>query len=40
MLNAGQVLTRALIFDRVWGYDFGSTSTSFAPTSRNVTRIR
>jgi two-component system response regulator MprA len=26
MLNAGQVLTRAVIFDRVWGYDFGSGS--------------
>ena len=24
--NARQVLTRAVIFDRVWGYDFGSTS--------------
>ena len=26
MRNARQVLTRAVIFDRVWGYDFGSTS--------------
>ena len=26
MHNARQVLTRAVIFDRVWGYDFGSTS--------------
>ena len=26
MRNAGQVLTRAVIFDRVWGYDFGSGS--------------
>jgi two-component system response regulator MprA len=26
--NPGQVLTRELIFDRVWGYDFGSTSNS------------
>src|SRR6516162_3871031 len=24
--NAGQVLTRGQIFDRVWGYDFGSGS--------------
>jgi two-component system response regulator MprA len=24
--NVGQVLTRSVIFDRVWGYDFGSTS--------------
>ncbi len=24
--NAGQVLTRAQIFDRVWGYDFGTQS--------------
>ncbi len=26
--NAGQVLTRELIFDRVWGYDFGANSNS------------
>jgi len=26
--NQGQVLTRELIFDRVWGYDFGNTSNS------------
>jgi two-component system, OmpR family, response regulator MprA len=26
--NAGQVLTRDLIFDRVWGYDFGNSSNS------------
>lgn len=26
--NPGQVLTRDLIFDRVWGYDFGNTSNS------------
>ena len=26
--NAGQVLTRELIFDRVWGYDFGGSSNS------------
>lgn len=26
MLNAGQVLTRDLIFDRVWGYDFETGS--------------
>jgi len=26
MRNARQVLTRAVIFDRVWGYDFGSGS--------------
>jgi two-component system response regulator MprA len=26
--NAGQVLTRDLIFDRVWGYDFGVNSNS------------
>jgi two-component system, OmpR family, response regulator MprA len=24
--NVGRVLTRSVIFDRVWGYDFGSTS--------------
>jgi two-component system response regulator MprA len=24
--NAGQVLTRSVIFDRVWGYDFGPSS--------------
>ena len=28
MRNAGQVLTRELIFDRVWGYDFGVNSNS------------
>ena len=28
MRNPNQVLTRDLIFDRVWGYDFGSTSNS------------
>ena len=26
LLNAKRVLTRAVIFDRVWGYDFGPTS--------------
>jgi two-component system response regulator MprA len=26
--NPGQVLTRELIFDRVWGYDFGGNSNS------------
>jgi len=26
--NAGQVLTREVIFDRVWGYDFGANSNS------------
>jgi two-component system response regulator MprA len=26
MRNPRQVLTRTVIFDRVWGYDFGSTS--------------
>ena len=26
--NAEQVLTRDVIFDRVWGYDFGPTSNS------------
>ena len=26
--NAGQVLTREIIFDRVWGYDFGASSNS------------
>ena len=26
--NAGQVMTRELIFDRVWGYDFGANSNS------------
>ena len=26
MRNPGQVLTRDLIFDRVWGYDFGGES--------------
>jgi len=28
MRNANQVLTRELIFDRVWGYDFGFNSNS------------
>jgi len=28
MRNPRQVLTRSLIFDRVWGYDFGPTSNS------------
>jgi two-component system, OmpR family, response regulator MprA len=28
MMNPGQVLTRSMIFDRVWGYDFGPTSNS------------
>ena len=28
MLNPRQVLTRAMIFDRIWGYDFGPTSNS------------
>jgi two-component system response regulator MprA len=28
MLNPRQVLTRSLIFERVWGYDFGSSSNS------------
>jgi two-component system response regulator MprA len=28
MRNAKQVLTRELIFDRVWGYDFGANSNS------------
>jgi len=28
MLNPRQVLTRSLIFERVWGYDFGPTSNS------------
>ena len=28
LLNPRQVLTRSLIFERVWGYDFGSTSNS------------
>jgi len=28
MRNAGQVLTREVIFDRVWGYDFGANSNS------------
>ena len=28
MLNPRQVLTRSLIFERVWGYDFGATSNS------------
>ena len=26
--NPNQVLTRDLIFERVWGYDFGATSNS------------
>jgi two-component system response regulator MprA len=26
--NAGQVMTREIIFDRVWGYDFGANSNS------------
>ena len=26
MRNPRQVLTRAVLFDRVWGYDFGPTS--------------
>jgi two-component system response regulator MprA len=26
--NQGQVLTRSVIFDRIWGYDFGPTSNS------------
>jgi len=26
LLNPKRVLTRAVIFDRVWGYDFGPTS--------------
>src|SRR5918911_634517 len=28
MLNPRQVLTRSLIFERVWGYDFGLSSNS------------
>ncbi len=28
MLNPGRVLPRALIYERVWGYDFGPTSNS------------
>jgi two-component system response regulator MprA len=28
MRNRGQVLTREIIFDRVWGYDFGANSNS------------
>ena len=28
MLNPRQVLTRSLIFERVWGYDFGFASNS------------
>jgi two-component system response regulator MprA len=28
LLNPRQVLTRSLIFERVWGYDFGPTSNS------------
>ena len=28
MLNPGQVLTRSVIYDRVWGYDFGYDSHS------------
>lgn len=28
MANAGMVLTREVIYDRIWGYDFGTTSNS------------
>ena len=28
MRNPRQVLTRSVIFERVWGYDFGPTSNS------------
>ena len=28
LLNPRQVLTRSLIFERVWGYDFGANSNS------------
>jgi two-component system response regulator MprA len=28
LLNPRQVLSRSLIFERVWGYDFGPTSNS------------
>jgi two-component system, OmpR family, response regulator MprA len=28
MLNAGMVLTRDVIYERIWGYDFGTTSNS------------
>jgi two-component system response regulator MprA len=28
MLNPRQVLSRSLIWERVWGYDFGGTSNS------------
>ncbi len=28
MLNAGIVLTREVIYDRIWGYDFGTSSNS------------
>lgn len=28
MMHPGQVLTRSIIFDRVWGYDFGPNSNS------------
>ena len=28
MLNPRQVLTRSIIFERVWGYDFGFGSNS------------
>ena len=28
LLNPRQVLTRSLIFERVWGFDFGPTSNS------------
>ena len=31
--NARQVLPRELIFDRVWGYDFGANSNSSRCTS-------
>ena len=33
MRNPRQVLTRSLIFERVWGYDFASTSRRWTPTS-------
>jgi len=28
MVNAGTVLTRDVIYDRIWGYDFETTSKS------------
>ena len=28
MVNAGTVLTRDVIYDRIWGYDFETTSRS------------